>query len=720
MKGRTDATTTGSLGARAMLLVAVGLAMTATAVLVLSESVRWMRLGVVAALWAALAGAFLAARYRKQVADRAEDAAALQKVYELELEREITARREFELEVEAEAKAAAESEARDDLAELRAELRAMREHLEMLLSGGEVLVERVALRAEATRMRAVADNDKRAIPSTPLRRIAAAKTGEADTEMIERIRVEAKAGPVRRADFTPHPSEMSDRWFIEGTSGQRIDPNWTPSWETGEQPAIRDITTAKRPSNGAGSVNGAGTRNGAGSVNGAGTRNGAANGAGARNGAAGTGNGAGSGNGAGNGSRPGNGTRISAGEAVGDGHAGSVRPPVVARPAAEPPTRAAQAQPAAASVPRHDPVRVNGTRDDSLGRRAEAQTPAASAGGVRVPAELPVRPAPEPKTSQNLVPVRPPEQPVAEGGRRRAPTGIFPPVAAAAAAEGRRAAAAHAEASGYHQPVARPTPAETSGHGAAVGREAEAASPRRPAASAEGYQQPAARPVSAEATGHGLPVSQEPDVRRRAAHAEASGYHQPVARSAEAVPVSPDPEARRRAAHAEASGYHQPVARSAEAVPVSPEPEARRRAAHAEPSGYHQPVARPTPAETTGHGSRPLPTHDATSSRPPAAHDSGARQPAHDAAGSRSQSGHDPGSRPQAAHRAPTGYHAPVQPVAGRRAKPDEDTGGRRRRAEEIHEPEPAGSHTEGKSVRELLAAHGAAPTRRRRRRDED
>ncbi|CRK61138.1 PROBABLE CONSERVED TRANSMEMBRANE PROTEIN RICH IN ALANINE AND ARGININE AND PROLINE [Alloactinosynnema sp. L-07] len=577
MKGRTDVTTTGSLGARVLLLAAVGLAMTATAVLVLSESVRWMRLGVVAALWAALAGAFLAARYRKQVADRAEDAAALQKVYELELEREVTARREFELEVEAEAKAKAEAESRDDLAELRTELRAMREHLEMLLSGGEVLVERVALRAEATRMRALADGDKRALPHNPLRRITAAKTGEADTDLIERIR--AEAGPVRRADFTPHPSEVSDRWFLEGTSGQRIDPNWTPSWETGQQPAIRDITSAKRPANGAGKppqvlrrepadqpgqqpkVNG-GERQAP--VNGtrahperslpAGTRAAEPTRGGERQ-------------------APVNGTRahpersLPAGTRAEPTRGGERQAPVNgtrAQPERSLPVGAKRDDPTRGADQVPAPVRPETQAALQPAPKVRPDTQAVLPGRSepngasrfeqgREPAEPPRRPV-DPKTSQNLTPVKEPER-QAEGGRRRAPTGIFPPVAAAAAAEGRRAAAAHAEASGYHLPVARPTPTET--------------------------------------TGRGVPVSRD-----------------------------------------------------------------------------HEP-------ETAG-------------------------------------------SRPQAAHRAPTGYHAPVQPVAGRRAKADEDTGGRRRRPEETPQVEPAGSHTEGKSVRDLLAAHGAAPTRRRRRRDED
>ncbi|HEY8372345.1 MAG TPA: DUF6779 domain-containing protein [Pseudonocardiaceae bacterium] len=155
-----------------MWLVALVLALGATAVAVLSADARWLRLGVVAALWAALIGAFVASRYRRQAVERENEAEELRSVYELELEREVAARREYELEVEAETRRRVEAEAKDELAALRDELRTLRENLEVLL-GGEVLVERFALRAESTRMRslpeqarmlALGDDRRRSLP----------------------------------------------------------------------------------------------------------------------------------------------------------------------------------------------------------------------------------------------------------------------------------------------------------------------------------------------------------------------------------------------------------------------------------------------------------------------------------------------------------------------------------------------------------------------------
>jgi hypothetical protein len=187
----------GSFVGRVLLVGAIVFAATATGLLVLTEEQRWLRLGIVAALWAALTGAFLAARYRRQLTDQRDAAAERQQIYELELEREIAARREHELEVEAEAKRKAEETSRDDIAALRAELQNMRQTLESLL-GGEFLVERYALRAESTRMRSLPEDralsmrrDVKHLPAAqanPVEVVVPQVMREAETEMIERIR----------------------------------------------------------------------------------------------------------------------------------------------------------------------------------------------------------------------------------------------------------------------------------------------------------------------------------------------------------------------------------------------------------------------------------------------------------------------------------------------------------------------------------------------------
>lgn len=251
----SDGPGAGLFGGRVLLIGAVVFAAAATGLLVLTDQEKWLRLGIVAALWAALTGGFLAARYRRQLADQRETVAERQQIYELELEREIAARREHELTVEAEAKRKVEESSRDDLAELRTELQNMRQTLESLL-GGEFLVERYALRAESTRMRSLPEDRSIAMRRDVKHLPAAQVVREAETEMIERViethqkpRRETPAprqeprvpdsrppsvprGPERPAarperptpepvkptpqpaPRAPHPAEVSDRWFV--------------------------------------------------------------------------------------------------------------------------------------------------------------------------------------------------------------------------------------------------------------------------------------------------------------------------------------------------------------------------------------------------------------------------------------------------------------------------------------------------------------------------
>lgn len=208
--------------ARLLMVAVLVLAVASTAVLVLSSSAAWLRLGVLAALWAALLGVFLASRFRKSMAERENEMSDLQSVYELELEREVAARREYELEVEASARKKVEESNRHDLAELRAELRQLRESLERL-TGGEVLVERFALQARSTRMRALgADPQSRVVASgedsARVRRsiMAGQPVDVTSTELMQRPEsVAAQANPPstpvrreaqRRPAYRPEPS----------------------------------------------------------------------------------------------------------------------------------------------------------------------------------------------------------------------------------------------------------------------------------------------------------------------------------------------------------------------------------------------------------------------------------------------------------------------------------------------------------------------------------
>lgn len=180
--------------------VGVALAMGATVALVLADDIRYLRLGIVAALWAAIVGAFLALRYRKQAVSTEETVQQAQQVYELELEREIAARREYELEIEADTRERVEADSRAELDALRAEIGALRENLQSLF-GGEVLLERLSLTAQATRMRALRDEQRLVEPGTssrPALEAAASDLVDRPTELIERVREKQPARPAGR------------------------------------------------------------------------------------------------------------------------------------------------------------------------------------------------------------------------------------------------------------------------------------------------------------------------------------------------------------------------------------------------------------------------------------------------------------------------------------------------------------------------------------------
>lgn len=136
---------------RFLMMSTVVMAAAAAAVLAVgTQDARLLRLGLVAALWAALLGAFAAAQMRREARSSAEHTARLRSTYQLELEREVTARRVHTLTVERELREQAELTQRRELGELRAELAAMRANLERL--GGAPIMERVTLHAESTRL----------------------------------------------------------------------------------------------------------------------------------------------------------------------------------------------------------------------------------------------------------------------------------------------------------------------------------------------------------------------------------------------------------------------------------------------------------------------------------------------------------------------------------------------------------------------------------------
>lgn len=128
------------------------LAIAASSALVFTSRVELLRLAVILALWAAVVAAFVSVIYRRQSDSDQAKVRDLKLVYDLQLEREISARREYELSVESHLRRELASEltaqSSDEVAALRAELAALRANLEYLFDAD--LSHRPALETERT------------------------------------------------------------------------------------------------------------------------------------------------------------------------------------------------------------------------------------------------------------------------------------------------------------------------------------------------------------------------------------------------------------------------------------------------------------------------------------------------------------------------------------------------------------------------------------------
>jgi hypothetical protein len=141
------------------------LAMGASSALVFTNRVELLKLAVILALWAAVAGAFVSVLYRRQSDADQSRVRDLKLVYDLQLDREISARREYELTVESQLRRELASELRaqaaDEVAALRAELAALRTSLEILfdtdLDPRRALENPLAMGPEAAPARAYRD-----------------------------------------------------------------------------------------------------------------------------------------------------------------------------------------------------------------------------------------------------------------------------------------------------------------------------------------------------------------------------------------------------------------------------------------------------------------------------------------------------------------------------------------------------------------------------------
>ena len=145
-KSRRSGRRPGWLLVTALLILAI----LASSTLVFTSRVDLLRLAVILSLWAAVMAAFASVTYRRQSELDQARARDMKFVYDLQLNREVAARREYELAVEAHLRRQLAGEQRaqaaDEMVALRAELASLRSNLEIML--GTDLGQRPALEAE--------------------------------------------------------------------------------------------------------------------------------------------------------------------------------------------------------------------------------------------------------------------------------------------------------------------------------------------------------------------------------------------------------------------------------------------------------------------------------------------------------------------------------------------------------------------------------------------
>jgi len=213
----------GAAGALAFLGVAGSMA------LVFTDDPRLLKVAVLAVLWVALGSLFAVVSYRKNSETTTARSRDLRLVYELELEREVHARREHELAVEREVRQGVSvqmrAEATLELDGLRDELKALRENLSVLLSG-DLLVERVALRAESTRLRSLTDTAR-------LESGAAVPIGRPHSpDLLEAETVE----PQPDEPVVPQPDEPVGPHSPDLLEAEPVEPQSAPEQRAAEPP----------------------------------------------------------------------------------------------------------------------------------------------------------------------------------------------------------------------------------------------------------------------------------------------------------------------------------------------------------------------------------------------------------------------------------------------------------------------------------------------------
>jgi hypothetical protein len=219
-----------------LLTVLLVLAIGASSALVFTDRAELLKLAVILALWAAVVAAFVSVIYRRQSDIDQAKVRDLKLVYDLQLDREISARREYELSVETQLRRELVSELRaqaaDEVAGLRAELAALRANLEILFDAD--LSDRPALETDRAGGRAYSDWTR--TPETA-GRVTASRI---DTEDRDDTDFRTDESPIIDVPEEPHPPEYE--WMppvgSAGTHRMPADAEWESPRYAAEEPRV--------------------------------------------------------------------------------------------------------------------------------------------------------------------------------------------------------------------------------------------------------------------------------------------------------------------------------------------------------------------------------------------------------------------------------------------------------------------------------------------------
>ncbi|KSZ56808.1 hypothetical protein Z045_20550 [Rhodococcus pyridinivorans KG-16] len=223
----------------------LALAMIASLLLIFSESVQLLRVAVVVALWAATVGAIAMNKYRRESAlDRAK-ADDLKTVYELQLQREIAARREYELSVEEKVRADLKLDA-GEMAALRTELATLRRTLEMLFDG-RLPDDVVALEGRAEKLRELSEAARVSAPrpSGPAFASPDDEPVTAETESVEAAMRAAKASEKTPGKGDVEEPRTEKQAKAEAMTGKTATGKTATGKGTVEKAATEKVTAGK-------------------------------------------------------------------------------------------------------------------------------------------------------------------------------------------------------------------------------------------------------------------------------------------------------------------------------------------------------------------------------------------------------------------------------------------------------------------------------------------